>query len=92
MLGDGDGEPMKRSLSPQTGPYAEQVDEGKDYLWCRCGLSRTQPWCDGSHQGTGIEPIGFVAPISGVFFMCGCKESQNPPYCFGNCRGHSRAT
>jgi CDGSH-type Zn-finger protein len=74
------------------GPYAEQVEEGKQYLWCRCGLSQSQPWCDGSHAGTGLQPIAFVAPISGEFYMCGCKGSQNPPYCFGNCRGWTRAT
>ena len=73
----------------QNGPYAEIVKEGVSYRWCRCGLSRAQPWCDGSHAGTGIEPIEFKAPISGTFFMCGCKRSENAPYCFGTCRGHT---
>jgi CDGSH iron-sulfur domain-containing protein 3 len=82
---------MKVPISAQSGPYEEQVEEGKSYRWCRCGLSNSQPWCDGSHEGTGIEPIEFVAPISGVFFMCGCKGSDNAPFCFGNCRGHQRA-
>jgi len=76
---------------PQNGPYAEIVEEGKSYRWCRCGLSRAQPWCDDSHAGTGIEPIEFTAPISGTFFMCGCKRTENPPYCFGTCRGQKRA-
>lgn len=78
-------------VSPQIGPYAVNVEEGKTYLWCSCGLSGTQPWCDGSHAGTGFEPIEFVAPISGEFYMCGCKRSDNKPYCFGNCRGHARS-
>jgi CDGSH-type Zn-finger protein len=77
-------------VSPSTGPYPEIVEEGKHYRWCSCGLSLTQPWCDDSHLGTGIEPIEFVAPISGTFYMCGCKKSANPPYCFGTCRGHIR--
>jgi CDGSH-type Zn-finger protein len=81
---------VRRPVSAQDGPYAEIVEEGKSYRWCRCGLSRTQPWCDDSHAGTGIEPIEFIAPISGTFFMCGCKRSANPPYCFGTCRGHQR--
>lgn len=72
------------------GPYAEMVEADREYLWCSCGLSRSQPWCDGSHEGTGFEPIAFVAPISGEFYMCGCKRSDNKPYCFGNCRGHHR--
>ncbi len=72
------------------GPYEVRVEDGQSYRWCRCGLSATQPWCDGSHEGTGLEPIEFVAPLSGTFFMCGCKGSDNPPFCFGNCRGHRR--
>jgi CDGSH-type Zn-finger protein len=80
----------KRPACPQPGPYAEKVEEGKRYRWCSCGLSATQPWCDDSHAGTGFEPIEFEAPISGIFYMCGCKRSDNAPYCFGNCRGHSR--
>ena len=74
----------------RNGPYAEAVEEGTTYRWCSCGLSRTQPWCDDSHEGTSMQPIEFVAPISGIFYMCGCKRSANLPYCFGTCRGHKR--
>jgi CDGSH-type Zn-finger protein len=83
---------VRLPVSPQVGPYAEQVVEGQRYRWCRCGLSATQPWCDGSHRDSGIEPIEFVAPISGIFYMCGCKRSDNAPYCFGNCRGYARCS
>ena len=79
-------------VSPQIGPYAVPVEEGKSYRWCSCGLSATQPWCDGSHDGTGFEPVVFVAPLSGTFYMCGCKRTDNKPYCYGNCLGFSRAT
>lgn len=75
---------------PQVSPYIVMVEEGRRYRWCSCGLSKTQPWCDDSHVGTGFEPIEFEAPISGEFYMCGCKRSDNKPYCFGNCRGHHR--
>lgn len=75
---------------PQVAPYVVQVVEGARYRWCSCGLSKTQPWCDDAHVGTGFEPIEFEAPISGEFHMCGCKRSDNKPYCFGNCRGHDR--
>lgn len=77
-------------VSPQVAPYAVDVVEGTRYAWCSCGLSASQPWCDGSHTGTGFEPIEFVAPISGTFYMCGCKKSDNKPYCFGNCTGYAR--
>ena len=72
----------------QKGPYVVQVEEGKSYSWCSCGLSAQQPWCDGAHEGTPWEPVVFEAPLSAEFHMCGCKQSSNPPYCFGNCRGH----
>lgn len=80
-----DGDPAM----PQRGPYIVQVEAGKTYRWCSCGLSADQPWCDDSHAGTGFEPIEFEAPISGEFHMCGCKQSDNKPYCFGTCRGHA---
>jgi CDGSH-type Zn-finger protein len=77
-------------VSPQMAPYPVRVEEGKSYAWCSCGLSATQPWCDGSHRGTDFRPLTFVAPISEVFHMCGCKRSDNKPYCFGNCTGNAR--
>lgn len=78
-------------VSPQIGPYEVRVEEGREYAWCSCGLSRLQPWCDGSHRGTDFLPVKFVAPISALFVMCGCKRSENAPYCFGTCRGVKRS-
>ena len=74
---------------PKRGAYVVMVEAGKTYRWCSCGLSKTQPWCDDSHDGTAYEPIEFEAPVSGEFHMCGCKQSDNKPYCFGSCRGHT---
>ncbi len=71
------------------GPYIVEVEAGETYMWCSCGLSKTQPWCDQSHAGTDFEPIEFVAPISGEFHICGCRQSENKPFCFGTCRGHT---
>jgi CDGSH iron-sulfur domain-containing protein 3 len=39
----------------QKGPYPVQVEAGKSYYWCSCGLSKSQPFCDGSHAGTGLS-------------------------------------
>ncbi|MBI2943654.1 MAG: CDGSH iron-sulfur domain-containing protein [Candidatus Wallbacteria bacterium] len=25
--------------------------------WCACGLSRVQPYCDGSHKSTPFRPV-----------------------------------
>lgn len=82
---------MNLPVSPRNGPYEVRVEEGQLYRWCSCGLSTTQPWCDESHEGTEFEPIEFTAPISAMFFMCGCKRSDNRPFCFGNCTGNNRA-
>ncbi len=48
-----------------------------------CGRSATQPFCDGSHAGTGITPKSFVASETGDAFLCQCKQSGNLPYCDG---------
>ena len=82
--------PKRLPAVPRAGPYVVNVEVGTEYVWCHCGLSKNQPWCDGSHINTGIEPISFTAPISGEFYMCGCKRSDNKPYCFGNCRGYQK--
>ena len=76
-------------IASRDGPYVVQVEAGRRYRWCSCGLSATQPWCDDAHVGTDFEPIVFEAPISGEFHMCGCRQSNNKPYCFGTCRGHT---
>ena len=40
-------------------PIIEQ-SEAKDYWWCSCGRSKNQPFCDGSHEGTGYSPQKMV--------------------------------
>ncbi|MEQ1576968.1 MAG: CDGSH iron-sulfur domain-containing protein [Hyphomicrobium sp.] len=64
-------------------PYQVEVVEGKKYEWCSCGMSKTKPFCDGSHDGTGCEPITFVAHRSEPVILCGCCETGNPPFCDG---------
>jgi CDGSH iron-sulfur domain-containing protein 3 len=61
-----------------------EVEEGKTYYWCACGRSATQPFCDGAHQGTGIEPVAYKAEATGKAFFCGCKATQKEPLCDGS--------
>ena len=40
----------------QKGPYQVELKEGQAYFYCTCGRCAKQPFCDGSHKGTGISP------------------------------------
>jgi CDGSH-type Zn-finger protein len=71
-------------IAAQLSPYQVEVEAGKTYKWCRCGRSRTQPFCDESHAATGIEPYLFVAERSETLLLCGCKETGDPPFCDGS--------
>ncbi|SDJ75899.1 glutamate synthase-related protein [Aliiruegeria lutimaris] len=64
-------------------PGMVELEEGKRYTWCRCGRSKNQPFCDGSHRGTGIKPISFTAEKTGRSALCQCKASANAPFCDG---------
>jgi CDGSH-type Zn-finger protein/rhodanese-related sulfurtransferase len=65
-------------------PVAVELEEGKTYAYCTCGLSATQPFCDGSHQGTEFTPDLFKAEKSGQAWLCQCKHSGNSPFCDGS--------
>lgn len=67
----------------QIGPYAVDLEAGKTYLWCACGKSATQPFCDGSHKGSGFTPIKFEATATGTAYLCGCKHTGDKPFCDG---------
>ncbi len=64
-------------------PSKVELEAGKDYYWCRCGLSKSQPFCDGSHAGTGLAPLKFTAEETGAKALCLCKSSANAPFCDG---------
>jgi len=64
-------------------PVGVDVEEGKTYWWCACGRSKAQPFCDGSHKGTGLNPLQWTAASTGKAWLCGCKNSGNKPLCDG---------
>lgn len=65
-------------------PTKVELEAGKDYFWCRCGRSKSQPFCDGSHAGSGIEPLKFTAEKDGSATLCQCKASASAPFCDGS--------
>lgn len=72
---------MADPIVAQPFPYFVDVEEGKTYKWCACGRSAAQPFCDGSHQGTGIEPVDHKAATTKRFAFCGCKASKRGAIC-----------
>jgi CDGSH-type Zn-finger protein len=57
------------------------------YHWCKCGMTKTVPYCDGSHAGTGVEPLAFVIEPAGTYAVCNCGLTANPPFCDGSHAG-----
>jgi len=70
--------------APHLADLAAELEAGKRYAWCRCGRSQKQPFCDGAHAGTGIEPLMFTAERTEMALLCGCKDTGDPPYCDGS--------
>ena len=64
-------------------PYLVEVREGKTYFWCQCGLSKKQPFCDGSHKTTEFEPLKWKADETAEKLFCACKHTKEQPFCDG---------
>ncbi len=74
----------EEAVIAEKSPFAVELVEGETYYWCACGRSKSQPFCDGSHQGTGLEPVAFTAEKTGTAYLCGCKRTANRPFCDGS--------
>ena len=74
---------MSEPVVAQKSPLAVEVEAGKSYWWCACGRSQNQPFCDGSHKGTGFAPKKADITEARTVAWCGCKHSKNAPFCDG---------
>jgi CDGSH-type Zn-finger protein/mannose-6-phosphate isomerase-like protein (cupin superfamily) len=73
----------KPEIAQRKGFYFE-LKAGERYFWCSCGRSKQQPFCDGSHAGTGFTPVAFKAERDEEVIFCGCKHTASPPFCDGS--------
>ena len=69
-------------------PMPVDLEAGKKYAWCSCGLSDNQPFCNGAHKGTGFTPNVFEAEKTKTAYMCTCKATTNAD---GTCNGAHKA-
>ncbi len=74
---------MPDSVMARTGPHEVEVEAGQKYFWCACGRTKTPPYCDGNHSGTGVIPVMWVAERNEVVYFCGCHRSGMLPFCDG---------
>lgn len=74
---------MGDAVIAQKEPFVVDLEAGKPYAWCSCGRSANQPFCDGSHKQTSMQPIMFKAEKDGKAYLCGCKATNKQPFCDG---------
>ena len=63
-------------------PIAVDVEAGKTYCWCSCGLSESQPFCD--RDNCDNKAIPYFSRLSETLVFCACKETKDPPFCDGS--------
>ena len=74
----------KKPDCPNRKPVKVNVTAGQTIYWCTCGKSANQPFCDGSHSGTGFAPLPYTAKEGETDLnLCQCKRTTKAPFCDG---------
>jgi len=82
---------MRNPVIADNKPIKVQLNKGQEYHFCTCGRSKSQPFCDGSHVGSGFTPRVIVSDADGDAWLCACKHTGNSPYCDGTHKRFSTA-
>jgi len=76
---------MKNPVVADNKPVKVSLAKGQEYHFCTCGLSKSQPFCDGSHAGTTFTPRVIVSEVDDDdAYLCACKHTRNTPFCDGS--------
>jgi CDGSH-type Zn-finger protein len=69
----------------QKKPVIIELEAGKTYAWCACGLSNNEggAFCNGSHKTTEFKPHIFTVDENKKAAICMCKHTSTPPFCDG---------
>lgn len=70
-------------VTARLAPYEikNPIPGAKTYRWCSCGMSRSQPLCDGSHRDTRFKPLKFrIETATDCIHLCGWKLSTMAPF------------
>ena len=73
----------EKPVVAQKAPFVVEVEPGT-YFWCACGRTGKQPFCDGSHKGTGLSPVKHEVAQKSKVAWCGCRQSGNGCLCDGS--------
>jgi glutamate synthase domain-containing protein 2/CDGSH-type Zn-finger protein len=74
---------MSNPIIADNKPVKVNLAKGQEYHFCTCGRSRSQPFCDGSHAGTGFTPRVVVSDEDQEAYLCACKHTGSAPFCDG---------
>lgn len=70
----------------QNKPYSIEVKKGQKKGFCSCDLTKTPPFCDGSHKTSGSSKVPYIIKFNqdSTALICGCLQSKVRPYCDGS--------
>ena len=70
-------------MSPPKTPLVIEL-EADEYYWCSCGASQNDPFCDGAHKDTDMNPVAFTVKEKKTVALCRCRHSKDIPFCDGS--------